>query len=131
MILPVIAPTDRNHLSTRPQGLILDKAYRNAPLLAKDPTDTGSVRKTHVRTHIDVNGLNGQLCEISISHDSGFATAVAIVPSMTTGADNLREVRSEQERARVRKLEFNEKERHVKLTNQESSDPQGDEEERW
>jgi hypothetical protein len=30
----------------------------------------------------NVNMLEGQLCEISISHDGDFATAVALVPSM-------------------------------------------------
>jgi holo-[acyl-carrier protein] synthase len=30
----------------------------------------------------DVDMLEGQLCEISISHDGDFATAVALVPSM-------------------------------------------------
>jgi len=32
-------------------------------------------------TPVDVNRLNGQLCEISISHDGDFATAVALVPT--------------------------------------------------
>ena len=125
MILPVIASTHDKHQSSRPQGLILDKAYKIT--LRPDPTDTGLVRKTNVRTQVDVNELDGQLCEVSISHDGGYATAVAIVPSMITGADKIREIRSKQETARVRKVEFYDKERHVKVTGQGSSDPESDE----
>jgi holo-[acyl-carrier protein] synthase len=33
---------------------------------------------------VDVSELDGQLCEISISHDGDFATAVAIVPVVET-----------------------------------------------
>ena len=67
MILPVTSLDRNEHQSTRPQGLILDKVY-----------------ETRARSSLlpDVHELEGQLCEISISHDEDFATAVAIVPSM-------------------------------------------------
>jgi holo-[acyl-carrier protein] synthase len=86
MILPVASPDRGEHQSSRPQGLILDKAYKTYATPTPDSIDTGVVRKIQVRTDVDVSGLDGQLCEISISHDGDFATAVAIVPSMGTGA---------------------------------------------
>jgi holo-[acyl-carrier protein] synthase len=72
MILPVSSVDRSEHQSARPQGLILDKVY-----------DTESSDDTRV----DVSGLDGQLCEISISHDGDFATAVAIVPNVETASD--------------------------------------------
>ncbi|KAF7682128.1 hypothetical protein GT037_001104 [Alternaria burnsii] len=73
MILPVTSVDRSEHQSARPQGLILDKVY-----------DTESSDDTRV----DVSGLDGQLCEISISHDGDFATAVAIVPVVETASDS-------------------------------------------
>jgi holo-[acyl-carrier protein] synthase len=87
MILPVNPPAHSKHQSSRPQGLILDKPYRTAASSAMDSTDTGIVRKTHVPSYVNVNELDGQLFELSISHDGDYATAVAIVPSMATNID--------------------------------------------
>jgi holo-[acyl-carrier protein] synthase len=71
VILPVVSPGANAHQSSRPQGLILDKAYEER-----------SDAKTTPQRRVDINELDGQLCEISISHDGDFATAVAIVPSI-------------------------------------------------
>jgi holo-[acyl-carrier protein] synthase len=70
VILPVASPGASAHQSSRPQGLILDKPYE----VWQDAVSTPQGR-------VDINELDGQLCEISISHDGDFATAVAIVPS--------------------------------------------------
>jgi holo-[acyl-carrier protein] synthase len=83
MILPVTLADGEKHQSSRPQGLILDKVYET---YASAPSDAGNsadarVAMQHVMsTLVDVSELDGQLCEISISHDGDFATAVAIVP---------------------------------------------------
>lgn len=81
MILP-IASLDRNeHQSSRPQGLILDEVYKTRAL-STDSTGASFDGKAQSSLLLDVHELEGQLCEISISHDEDFATAVAIVPSM-------------------------------------------------
>ncbi|EUC44008.1 hypothetical protein COCMIDRAFT_99355 [Bipolaris oryzae ATCC 44560] len=81
MILPVTLLDRNEHQSSRPQGLILDEIYK-AQALSIDSTDTSFGRKVQSHLLLDVHELEGQLCEISISHDGEFATAVAIVPSM-------------------------------------------------
>ena len=65
------------HQSARPQGLILDKVY---------DTESSDDAPVVVSTRVDVSELDGQLCEISISHDGDFATAVAIVPVVETAS---------------------------------------------
>ncbi|KAF1940422.1 hypothetical protein EJ02DRAFT_379791 [Clathrospora elynae] len=84
IILPVTAPDGDAQQSVRPQGLILDQAYEEACATpaAKDADMGVPVGKTQVRSSVDVDELAGQLCEISISHDGDFATAVALVPWM-------------------------------------------------
>jgi holo-[acyl-carrier protein] synthase len=94
MILPVSPPAPGKHRSSRPQGLILDKAYRTAASSAVDSTD-GIVRKTHVPSDVDFNELDGQLFELSISHDGDYATAVAIVPSVATSTKMKRKIPSD------------------------------------
>jgi hypothetical protein len=52
--------------------------------------------ETSVETSVTVDDLNGQLCEISISHDGMFATAVALVPSvggLSTKVDSIETLR--------------------------------------
>jgi holo-[acyl-carrier protein] synthase len=74
MILP-IAPNNGEG-TTRPQGLILREKLRNhadAGVSQQDPS-------AHTHESFDVNSVDGQLCEVSISHDTHWATAVAIVP---------------------------------------------------
>ncbi len=72
VILPVTAPQEKEHQSSRPQGLILHEA-----LDAVEGTKAGG----KAAEGFDINTLDGQLCEISISHDGDFASAVALVPS--------------------------------------------------
>lgn len=84
MILPITPHLDRKaHQSEPPRGLILDAAYeaQNASKHAEWKL-SGHLPDNK---HIDVDGLSGQLCEISISHDGDFATAVALVPSQAQG----------------------------------------------
>jgi holo-[acyl-carrier protein] synthase len=72
MILPVTSMDRSKHQSSRPQGLILDQVYEDfEPVMVKPD---GKIEL------IDLSKLDGQLCEISISHDGDYATAVAIVP---------------------------------------------------
>jgi holo-[acyl-carrier protein] synthase len=87
MILPVVSLGRNEHQSSRPTGLILDTVYE-ARALSTNSTDAGFGNKAHVPHLLDVQELEGQLCEISISHDGDFATAVAIVPSMKVGKNS-------------------------------------------
>ncbi|EUC36152.1 hypothetical protein COCCADRAFT_88989 [Bipolaris zeicola 26-R-13] len=81
MILPVTSLDRNEHQSSRPQGLILDEVYKTRAL-STDSTGASFDGKAQSSLLLDVHELEGQLCEISISHDEDFATAVAIVPSM-------------------------------------------------
>jgi holo-[acyl-carrier protein] synthase len=83
MILPVASNDRITHQSVRPRGLILDKEFSTPYTGASDSEDSaqGPKKKYGSGMHVDVNSLDGQLCEISISHDGDFATAVALVPS--------------------------------------------------
>ncbi|KAG9191863.1 holo-[acyl-carrier protein] synthase [Alternaria panax] len=90
MILPVTSVDRSKHQSSRPRGLILDKVYETYTPAPNDPakSDNARVAIQHVMsTLVDVSELDGQLCEISISHDGDFATAVAIVLAVGTGLD--------------------------------------------
>ena len=80
IILPVIIPAVGEHKSSRPQGLILDTPYENRFGSMNIPVEGTVVRKSFVRSSVDVDELDGQLCEVSISHDGDYATAAAIVP---------------------------------------------------
>ncbi|KAH6872439.1 hypothetical protein BKA58DRAFT_145730 [Alternaria rosae] len=72
MILPVSTVDRSKHQSLRPQGLILDMVYEDF-----EPSWVAPDGKVGL---IDMSEIDGQLCEISISHDGDYATAVAIVP---------------------------------------------------
>ncbi|KAH7070933.1 hypothetical protein FB567DRAFT_455373 [Paraphoma chrysanthemicola] len=85
MVLP-IRSTDRksgqnDHLSAAPQGLILDAPYE--ALEKSDCEEEQGILGVGASPPLtNMDGLHGQLCPISISHDGDFATAVAIVPHM-------------------------------------------------
>jgi holo-[acyl-carrier protein] synthase len=80
VILPIALPTSLEHQSSRPQGLILDTPYGSTP--ADGDLDHRAGSTTSIKEMFTtVDNLDGQLCEISISHDGDFATAVALVPS--------------------------------------------------
>lgn len=82
MILPPDSlglPPDRGgsssgHKSSRPQGVILDRVYDEA---RGHKNFSGGMQEE------EEEELDGQLCEISISHDGEYATAVALVPDMS------------------------------------------------
>jgi holo-[acyl-carrier protein] synthase len=78
MILPITTLDRKEHQSARPQGLILYEALQD--MNRKNGTDNSGA--TEEAGSFDINTLEGQMCEISISHDGDFATAVALVPSM-------------------------------------------------
>lgn len=70
IILPVTRVAQEEHQSQRPEALILHEAL---------PEPKSKVAENAV---FDVESLEGQLCEISISHEEDYATAVALVPSI-------------------------------------------------
>ncbi|KAF2877423.1 hypothetical protein BDV95DRAFT_601821 [Massariosphaeria phaeospora] len=82
VILPV---TSHNNPSTaasqRPEALILHE-----DLADRRPTHTKAAAQSLVRKvglkHFNVGKEDGQLCELSISHDGEWAAAVALVPEM-------------------------------------------------
>jgi holo-[acyl-carrier protein] synthase len=82
MILPVASTGRTTHKSVPPRGLILDKEFSTPNTSASDSEGPalGPMEKDASGIPVDVNSLDGQLCEISISHDGDFATAVALVP---------------------------------------------------
>jgi holo-[acyl-carrier protein] synthase len=103
MILPILLPPRHLRASGPPQGLVLDSPYApvnrteqgtelSADRYAEDEADIGPETSGLVinadmvsdcRNGTDVPELpDGQLCEISISHDGDLATAVALVPYM-------------------------------------------------
>ncbi|OAL03388.1 hypothetical protein IQ06DRAFT_302387 [Phaeosphaeriaceae sp. SRC1lsM3a] len=81
VILPVTSSSRLEHQSSRPQGLILDGPYASTTPTGQ-AFDTGQdVELRHGGGSLpNIADLDGQLCEISISHDGDFATAVALVP---------------------------------------------------
>lgn len=77
MILPIGSTHEGG--TTRPQGVVLRKKLQ-------DQTEDDTAQRNshgHVRTPFDVTTVDGQLCEVSISHDTDWATAMAIVPTVT------------------------------------------------
>lgn len=85
MILPIDDVERSEHQSRRPRGLILDKIYEEKQ--ADLTSEEGSV-VTKTEPDSVTSQLDGQLCEISISHDGDYATAVAIVPEMEATTAN-------------------------------------------
>ena len=83
IILPIDSIKEGKHQSSRPKGLILDEVYEEVNETTSTD-DERSRRNVAARNAIHVNELDGQLCEISISHDGDFATAIAIVPLMAS-----------------------------------------------
>lgn len=65
------------HLSSPPQGLILDAAWR------EHETSKSGIGVEDI-IHVPETSLDGQLCPLSISHDGDFAVAVAVVPLLGT-----------------------------------------------
>lgn len=82
MILPITSHPSAEHQSSRPQGLVLDKPYISTPAAHRTCKEREFTNQPDDSSTTSVNDLDGQLCEISISHDGEFATAVALVPNM-------------------------------------------------
>ena len=83
MILPVNSDQSKANQpqSQRPRGLILHEPV--PPYLPKAATKIRSVMTRKDKGHyFDINEVDGQLCELSITHDGEFAQAVAMVPVM-------------------------------------------------
>ncbi|KAF2125150.1 hypothetical protein P153DRAFT_389998 [Dothidotthia symphoricarpi CBS 119687] len=85
VILPVVLPAHNSKNSSPPQGLILDSLLQDQQK-TEDSDGGRDPAENTLSESWDLHHINGQLCEISISHDGGFATAVAIVPSMKPGS---------------------------------------------
>ncbi|KAF2731663.1 hypothetical protein EJ04DRAFT_498305 [Polyplosphaeria fusca] len=75
--------------SQRPRALLLREPL--PPFIAVDPSPTPGhstdgapriLKRYTFPRDFNIGELDGQWCEISISHDNGFATAMAIVPSI-------------------------------------------------
>ncbi|KAF1960515.1 hypothetical protein CC80DRAFT_500826 [Byssothecium circinans] len=92
IILPVSPPDQRPDTETsRPQGLIL----RNK--LPERPTDDPKTRIAQgppIDATFDIESVEGQFCEVSISHDKSWATAVAIVPMLDWPCNTMDECES-------------------------------------
>ncbi|KAH7382537.1 hypothetical protein DE146DRAFT_636701 [Phaeosphaeria sp. MPI-PUGE-AT-0046c] len=81
VILPVTSSSRLEHQSSRPQGLILDSPYASAASAGQTFDARKDLDSRHDGSKApNIADLDGQLCEISISHDGDFATAVALVP---------------------------------------------------
>lgn len=78
IILPVSNSTGIEHKSSAPQGLILDKIFEETG----HSTQCEHPMRMPKMSGVSLSALDGQLCEISISHDGDFATAIAIVPTI-------------------------------------------------
>lgn len=84
MILPVSTRSHEAKAATAPpQGLILRESL--APFLleggaAATGHKDGMVVAGEAPSRFDINAVDGQFCEVSISHDDEFAQAVAMVP---------------------------------------------------
>jgi holo-[acyl-carrier protein] synthase len=81
VILPITPSTLLEHHSSRPQGLVLDTPYGPTPAAYHNLNDPADSTTASEESSVTADDLAGQLCEISISHDGDFATAVALVPS--------------------------------------------------
>ncbi|KAH8709987.1 hypothetical protein GQ44DRAFT_454371 [Phaeosphaeriaceae sp. PMI808] len=81
IILPIETRHRSKHQSTRPQGLVLDNRYVPTCTSGKTIKDQKLVKNLDGGMITEVDALEGQLCEVSITHDCGFAMAIAIVPS--------------------------------------------------
>ncbi|KAF2261542.1 hypothetical protein CC78DRAFT_349950 [Lojkania enalia] len=81
MILPTIGSTGA---STAPRALILRTTLSGYQPKYHSIRDAVAIKlaESNRLFNLDTSHLDGQLCEISISHDGGFATAVAIVPTL-------------------------------------------------
>jgi holo-[acyl-carrier protein] synthase len=76
IILPIHMSKDTSSgLSTAPAGLVLDEW-----IPSRQVGSAPSREEWEERADFDINTLEGQFCEVSISHDFEVATAVAIVP---------------------------------------------------
>jgi holo-[acyl-carrier protein] synthase len=65
-----------SRLSTAPAGLILHESIPSRRGGSAPP----SREEWEERADFDIDTVEGQMCEVSISHDFELATAVAIVP---------------------------------------------------
>ncbi|KAF2437899.1 hypothetical protein P171DRAFT_326696, partial [Karstenula rhodostoma CBS 690.94] len=74
MILPLsVFPKQPPGATSRPQALVLRDRLPELSPQHEDKVMNGGL-------DFDIDSLDGQLCEVSISHDSTYATAVALVP---------------------------------------------------
>ncbi|KAF2637478.1 hypothetical protein P280DRAFT_433251 [Massarina eburnea CBS 473.64] len=78
IILPITAPgNDLDRETTRPRGLILRERLPERTFVRSELDDAPGTWGDMV---FDIDSVESQFCEVSISHDNDWATAVAIVP---------------------------------------------------
>lgn len=83
----MVVPASSNGTSSAPVGLVLRDPLH--PLLT-DPEKGIRVRLRGTdKSNFEVNAVEGQFCEISITHDAGIAQAVAMVPTITWSGDSV------------------------------------------
>jgi holo-[acyl-carrier protein] synthase len=73
IILPIALSKLTPGATSRPQALILRNRLPEPPKPSPQATVNHDIS-------FDIESLDGQLCEVSISHDSKYASAVALVP---------------------------------------------------
>ncbi|CAI6337529.1 unnamed protein product [Periconia digitata] len=82
MILPVSTETGLHSGATsRPQGLILRDRLADPPVFSSKASHP---REALRRAEFILESIDGQFCEISISHDTDWAVASAIAPTLDT-----------------------------------------------
>jgi hypothetical protein len=85
----MVIPGSSNNTTSAPRGLVLREPLH--PLLI-DPEKKIRVRLCGTdRSLFDVNTVEGQFCEISITHDADIAQAIAMVPTITWSRDSVQD----------------------------------------
>lgn len=85
----MVIPASSNGTSSAPMGLVLREPLH--PLFT-DPENGVYVRLRGAdRSSFDVDTVEGQFCEISITHDADIAQAVAMVPTVTWSNDSVQD----------------------------------------
>lgn len=73
IILPVTLSNSQPGATSRPQALLLRDRFI-------EPDRSSPASTSIPGADFDIGSLDGQLCEVGISHDTDYASAVALVP---------------------------------------------------
>jgi holo-[acyl-carrier protein] synthase len=83
----MVIPASSNGTSSAPIGLVLRNPLH--PLLTDPEKGIRVQLRGADRSIFHVNTVEGQFCEISITHDAGIAQAVAMMPTITWSGDSV------------------------------------------